>query len=254
MEDIYGLNRSFNFISSGSTLINCVLGGGFPQGRISNVISGAGIGKSLMALETCANFSHQYPEGEFSYIEAESAFDEEYAANIGLDIHKVKLVRDISTLEALRDYLLSEMKDRDPETPGLCVVDSLDSLSDEKADENFIGDKGNYGTKAKFLSEFLKFFDNKLETTNTHLFIISQIRDNLGAGLYGNPYRVAGGKALEFYCSQRIWLYSDEKIEKTFGGEKRIVGNWIKIKCIKNRLGPPHRECFVFPQSKIFNR
>ncbi len=245
MPDIYGFNNSFEFIRSGSTILDCAIGGGFPLGRISNIIAGSGIGKSLLSIEAGANFSRQYPDGEIVYIETESAFDEEYAKNIGLKDTHLRLERDIYTVENLRDLLLEEMEKRDKDTPALYIVDSLDGLSDMKAEENFVSDKGNYGTKSKMLSSFFQFFDNKLAKTKTHMIIVSQIRENLNAGPYGNPYRVAGGKALEFYCSQRIWLYSDEKIEKTFDGEKRIVGNWIRIKVIKNRISAPHRECYV---------
>jgi RecA/RadA recombinase len=44
------------FISSGSRLLDLVLGGGWAGGRVINIIGGESAGKTLLAVEACANF------------------------------------------------------------------------------------------------------------------------------------------------------------------------------------------------------
>src|SRR4029077_14447496 len=70
------LKTKIDFIDSGSALLNCVLGGGWPLTRIVNIVGDESTGKTLLVIEACANFHRQYAEGNIYYREAESAFDE----------------------------------------------------------------------------------------------------------------------------------------------------------------------------------
>ena len=56
--------------------------------------------------------------------------------------------------------------------------------------------------------------------------------------IYGDDTTTPGGKAIPFFSSVRVKLYSGGK----FKVGKDVIGVGIKPKIIKNRLGPPHRD------------
>src|SRR4051812_34296892 len=85
------------FFSSGCALLDCVLGGGWALRRMINVIGDKSTGKTLLAIEACANFVRAFVRGRVTYIEAESAFDRSYAATLGFPEHNLDLVDDIRT-------------------------------------------------------------------------------------------------------------------------------------------------------------
>ena len=68
----------------------------------------------------------------------------------------------------------------------------------------------------KFLSqEFFRGLTKKLSDKNALLYIISQERDNVGAGIYGKKNRTSGGRALGFYETVKITSKLKRKEEKT---------------------------------------
>jgi len=81
--------RGLRFIPSGCVLLDCVLGGGWPLGRIVNVVGDKAVGKTLLAIEAAANFVTVYPKGHIWYRQAEADFDEHYARRLGLPVDKI---------------------------------------------------------------------------------------------------------------------------------------------------------------------
>jgi recombination protein RecA len=234
------------FINSGCTLLDCVLGGGWPLGRISNVVGAQATGKTLIAIEACRNFAQLYPKGEIHYREAEAAFDHQYAAALGMPMERVNFgTEDFFTVEDLffdLNETLTLLAKK--EIPALYIVDSLDALSDKDELERDI-DKGTYGAqKAKKMSEIFRRFVKRVEESNLHLMIISQVRDNMNAGAFAKKTSRSGGRALDFYASQIIELSLMETLTATISGVKRATGINIKAKCTKNKVALPLREAY----------
>jgi recombination protein RecA len=242
-------------ISTGSTLLNLALGGGgWKLGRIANLVGDKSTGKTLLGgIEAFANFSREFPDGNMRYGEAEAAFDDEYAASMGLPdgVKRRSLELDkepLRTVEDYRDELISFMKES-AGRPNLYVLDSLDALSDDaelarlgkKDDEG--NDKGSYNTeKAKKLSAMYRQLVRDIEQSNTCHIVISQIRERIGVA-FGEKYMRAGGKALDFYASQVVWLREKEKLTRTIKGEKRPIGVSIEANVKKLKTGTPYRKC-----------
>jgi RecA/RadA recombinase len=84
-----GDKPGIEFVSSGCATLDAVLGGGWALGRVANIVGDKSAGKTLLAIEACANFHRQYPDGKIRYNEAEAAFDESYAAALGMPVHVV---------------------------------------------------------------------------------------------------------------------------------------------------------------------
>lgn len=238
---------SLDRIPTGSTMLDLVLGGGWALGRIANLVGDRSTGKSLLSIEACANFIRKYPNGRVIYVETEFAFDKEYAVSLGLPLEAVEFPNEdedkpmISTIEKLSTKLLELVEDNFKHET-LVVVDSLDALSDEAEMGREITESSYGSGKAKKMSELFRRLNAQLAKKNFGVIIVSQVRDNIGA-MFGEKHTRSGGRALDFYASQVLWLANTGKIKKTRGKAERIVGVDIKAKCKKNKTGLPFREC-----------
>lgn len=260
--------KDVEFISTGSTMLDSVVSGGWAVGRIVNIVGDRSSGKTLLAIEACANFANAYPEGQIWYNEAEAAFDEGYAEALGLPVSDVFFVNKTDpdetkvTAKIKEDGQTTEINDSNHTVEGLfehlskvCtyheergisnglyVVDSLDAFSDRAELEREI-DKGTFGqNKAKKMSEMFRRIVRRLERVGLTVIFISQVRDNIGV-TFGPTKTRSGGKALDFYASQIIWLAESGKITKTVQGVERVVGVNVRVQCKKNKVGMPFREC-----------
>jgi recombination protein RecA len=230
--------KDVELFTSGCTLLDCALGGGWAEGRIINIVGDKATGKTLLAIEACANFVQKHPDGDIQYIEAEAAFDQGYAAALGMPVDAVKFAEDIFTVEELFTFLTAISSKA--ERPTLVIVDSLDALSDTAEMERGM-DEGTFGaSKAKKLSELFRRLTKKLSKHVT-VIIISQVREAIGV-TFGRKTTRSGGKALDFYCSQILYLANRGQIYRETKGMKRSVGVDITAKVDKNKVGLPHRE------------
>jgi len=205
-----------------------------------NIVGDKSTGKTLLAIEACANFAKQHPDGDIFYCEVEAAFSPEYAEGLGFPVSRVTFIEECRTVEDLFEDLQKKLEKCSK--PTLYIVDSLDALSDRAEQEREI-DKGTFGAnKAKIVGQLFRRLVALMEEKNLTLFIISQERDNIGV-MFGKTTTRSGGRALDFYASQIIWLSQIKTHKKTRKGIERTIGIQIKAKCEKNKVGPAYRIC-----------
>ncbi len=241
-----GPKSNLQFVSSGCTLLNCALGGGYPLGRIVNIVGDRSSGKTWLATEAIINFLITYPNGKAKYAESEAAYDKGYVAEMGLDIGKVDFGNPENPLTTVEEFAhdLEEFVDKQIKAgqPGIYVLDSLDALSDE-AEMSRDLEKGTYGMqKAKNLSIMFRKLARKIERSQVLLIVVSQVRDNINA-MFGEKHRRSGGRALDFYASQIQWLAHIKTIKKTINKVERPTAILIKSNLKKNKVGLPFRTC-----------
>jgi recombination protein RecA len=253
-ENIYFLPETkLEFVSSGCTLLDCVLGNGYPLGRIVNIVGDRSTAKTLLASEAVINFIRKYPNGAAFYRETEAAFDTEYSKSMGMPIDRVEFGdpdKPVTTVEEFAKDLAEFIKKQTTSNkPGIYILDSLDALSDDAEMTRDIGE-GTFGmAKAKAMSILFRTVARKLERTKVLLIIVSQVRDNINAA-FGEKYRRSGGKALDFYSSQILFLSHMKTLKRTISKVERPYGIIVKAKTKKNKVALPFREC-EFPV--IFN-
>jgi recombination protein RecA len=220
-----------------------VLGGGYPVGRIVNVVGDKSTGKTLLAIEACANFAATWQSGLIWYNEAEAAFDKSYAAVLGLPVERVKFTQNCFTVEDFyKDLTAAIDESNQRQRNGLYILDSLDALSDKSELERGIDDSSYGAAKAKKLSELFRRLVQKLEKSRITVLIISQVRDAIGV-TFGDKHSRSGGKALDFYASQVVYLSQIKTLKRTIKGVERPTGIQVRAKAKKNKIGPPLREC-----------
>lgn len=233
-------------LTTGCTLFDCALGGGIALGRVINIVGDESTGKTLIAIEACANFVRKFPDpkkGRIRYFEAECAFDDAYATFLGLPAERVEkagigadeVEKFFEDLEAFCDSLK-------PGQAGLYILDSLDALSDRAEQAKAIGAENTYGTgKAKMMSKGFRMVVRKMGRKNVTLVVISQTREAIGV-MFGEKKTRAGGKALNFYSTHVVWLNQMGKLKERKRGVDRNVGVMIRARVKKSKAGLPYRD------------
>lgn len=236
---------NLSFSSTGCTVLDCSLGGGYVLGRMANIVGDKSTAKTGLATEALINFKRSYPNGRAAYRETEGAYDVDYAEAMGLPIEEIDfgdMDNPIDTVEKFdrdfRQFIDDCIKD---DVPGVYVLDSFDSLSDEEEMKADL-DKGSYGmVKQKKIGIMFRKLNKKIEKSKVLLIIVSQVRENINA-MFGEKYRRSGGKALDFYATHIFWLAHTKTLKRTVKKVERAYGISIKSKCKKNKVGFAFRE------------
>ena len=93
------------------------------------------------------------------------------------------------------------------------------------------------GLQARLMSQALRKLTGGLNSTNTTMIFINQLREKIGV-FFGSPETTAGGKALKFYASVRMDI---RRIETLKDGTD-AVGNRTRVKVVKNKMAPPFKQ------------
>jgi len=116
------------------------------------------------------------------------------------------------------------------------VIDSVAALVPRAEIEGEMGDT-HVGLQARLMSQALRKLTGGLNTTNTTMIFINQLREKIGV-FFGSPETTAGGKALKFYASVRLDI---RRIETLKDGAE-AVGNRTRVKVVKNKMAPPFKQ------------
>jgi len=225
------LETDISVIPTGSLSLDMALGvGGFPKGRIIEIFGPESSGKTTLALHAIANA--QKAGGIAVLIDAEYAFDANYAKNLGVDIDNLLVSQPDTGEQALEiaDTLIRSG------AIDVIVVDSVAALVPAAEIEGDMGDS-HMGLQARLMSQALRKLTGILSKSKTCLIFINQLRMKIGV-MFGNPETTTGGNALKFYSSVRVDI---RRIASIKDGEN-VIGSRTKAKVVKNKVSPPFKE------------
>ncbi len=218
-------------ISTGSIGLDVALGiGGLPKGRVVEIYGPESSGKTTLAIHVIAEA--QKKGGMCAFIDAEHAFDSNYAQKLGVDIDNLLISQPDygeQALEIADRLILSGALD-------VVVIDSVAALVPKGELEGEMGDS-KMGLQARLMSQALRKLTATISKTNSCCIFINQLREKIGV-MFGNPETTTGGNALKFYASVRLDIRRMAQIKD--GDE--IIGNHIKVKVVKNKVAPPFRQ------------
>ncbi len=217
-------------IPTGSLALDLALGiGGVPRGRIVEVYGPESSGKTTLALSIAAQA--QKTGGLAALVDAEHAFDPEYARKLGINLDEL-LVSQPDTgeqaLEIVETLIRSNALD-------VIIIDSVAALVPRAEIEGEMGD-AMVGVQARLMSQALRKITGAISKAKTVVIFINQIRMKIGV-MFGNPETTSGGNALKFYASVRMDIRRGEQIKE---GDN-VMGNRTKVKIVKNKVAPPFR-------------
>ena len=218
-------------IKTGSVTLNRALGvGGFPKGRVVEIYGPESSGKTTLAIHAVAEA--QKNGGIAAIIDAEHAFDQFYAKNLGVDIDNLLISQPDNGEQALEiaDNLIRSG------AIDILVIDSVAALTPKAEIEGEMGDN-QMGLQARLMSKALRKLTGSISKANTCCIFINQLREKIGV-MFGNPETTTGGNALKFYSSVRIDIRRSSAIKNA----DKVIGNRTRIKVVKNKVAPPFQQ------------
>ncbi len=219
-------------IPTGSLGLDIALGiNGFPKGRVIEIYGPESSGKTTLAIHAIAEC--QKKGGIAAFIDAEHAFDRNYAQALGVDTENLLISQPDNgeqALEITENLIRSGAID-------IIVIDSVAALTPRAEIEGEMGDS-KMGLQARLMSQALRKLTGTIGRTGCCCIFINQLREKIGV-LFGNPETTTGGNALKFYASMRLDIR--RKGSPIKDKEGNVVGNTVKVKVVKNKLAPPFR-------------
>ncbi|HEY0070566.1 MAG TPA: recombinase RecA [Chloroflexia bacterium] len=226
----YGSRLAVESIPTGSVALDIALGGaGVPRGRVVEIYGPESSGKTTVCYHIMAEA--QKLGGVAAYIDAEHAFDPQYAGNLGLDLNNLLISQPDNGEQALE---IAETLVRSGAID-VVVVDSVAALVPRAEIEGEMGDS-HVGLQARLMSQALRKLVGAISKSHCCLIFTNQIRMKIGV-MYGNPETTTGGNALKFYASIRMEI---RRVESLKQGQD-ITGNRVRVKVVKNKVAPPFR-------------
>jgi recombination protein RecA len=218
-------------IKSGSIALNRALGvGGFPKGRVVEIYGPESSGKTTLAIHAIAEA--QKAGGIAAFIDAEHAFDQFYAQNLGVDVENLIISQPDNGEQALEiaDNLIRSG------AIDIIVIDSVAALTPKAEIEGEMGDN-QMGLQARLMSKALRKLTGSISKANTCCIFINQLREKIGV-MFGNPETTTGGNALKFYSSVRVDIRRSSAIKNA----DKVLGNRTRVKIVKNKVAPPFQQ------------
>lgn len=229
------------WVSFGNDVLDLVVANrpnaGAPVGRIIEITGMEQSGKSLLSAHLLK--STQQAGGVAVMIDTENAVSFEFLEAIGVDISKMIYVQadSVEAVFELMEVVITKMREQNRDVIMTIVVDSVAAAS-TKVELAADYDQAGYATqKAIIISKAMRKITNMIGRQKILLSFTNQLRVNMNAMAFGDPYTTSGGKALQFHASVRLRLKPKGQIKQ---GD-RIVGMKVQCVVVKNRLGPPKR-------------
>ncbi|HPJ55696.1 MAG TPA: recombinase RecA, partial [Bacteroidales bacterium] len=218
-------------IPSGSIGLDYALGiGGYPRGRVVEIYGPESSGKTTLAIHAIAEA--QKLGGIAAIIDAEHAFDRNYAQQLGVNVDTLLISQPDNGEQALEvaDHLIRSG------AIDIVVIDSVAALTPKAEIEGEMGDS-KMGLQARLMSQALRKLTANISRTNTTCVFINQLREKIGI-MFGNPETTTGGNALKFYATIRIDVRRTTQLKD---GED-ATGNHVRVKVVKNKMAPPFKK------------
>lgn len=224
-------DQEIEVIPTGSLALDAALGvGGLPRGRVIEIYGPESSGKTTLAMHVVAEA--QKRGGAAAFVDAEHAFDPNYARVIGVDVDSM-LISQPDTGEQALEIAESLVRSN---AIDVVVIDSVAALVPRAEIEGEMGDSF-VGLHARLMSQALRKLTGTISKANAVVIFINQLREKVGIS-YGNPEVTTGGRALKFYSSVRL----DIRRTETLKSGKDSYGNHTRVKVVKNKVAPPFRE------------
>jgi recombination protein RecA len=230
-------------ITSGSTTLDYVLGGGFPGNQWNELIGEPSHGKTALALKTIAANQALDPEYTTVWVAAEQ-WVPEYAEMCGVDTSRVIVIETSIMEEAYQSVIdFAESKSVDA-----IVIDSLPALSPAPEMEKDMSE-ATVGRGALLTNKFFRVVGTAMKRSLVEDerpvlgLIINQYRMKIGV-MHGDPRTTPGGECKNYAFFTRCEVKRDEWIEVGTGQNKVRVGQRIKVRTLKNKTAPPQRVAY----------
>tara|TARA_R110000868_G_scaffold13711_1_gene63539 strand:- start:12965 stop:13951 length:987 start_codon:yes stop_codon:yes gene_type:complete len=237
------------FVPTGSYALNKIISGryngGIPRGAITQIRGESSTGKTLFVTSI---FREAQKLGYIcKLLDAENAFNKEFAVKVGLDPSNLLYSCPEYLEEAFDDVenTVAAIRESDKKTPIVIAIDSLPVLPIKKEmdKENYESTEMEGAQRAKIIGSCLRKLNPLLRANDVTLVVINQIRSKVGV-IYGSPEtNAAGGKSLEFYLAVDLKTVSNKTSDVIKDENDTPTGIRGRVDCKKNKCSIPFQNC-----------
>lgn len=215
-------------------IANHSVNGGLPRGRMIEIFSPEGVGKTTLACVMAASIQKYKDSNMALILDYEHKINLPYIISMGVQTERTlfQQPRGAKAGEAGMELATKAVSATDC---GIIIIDSIPAIVSKEELEGELTD-ANIGALARLQSRTVKRMNESMNNGSPTVILINQLRDNIGG--YGSNEKTSGARAIKFACAVRLDLRAREKIE--IDGEK--VGQTIRIKAVKNQCGRPFLE------------
>ena len=232
--------------STGIEDLDEIIGGGMPEGRTIEIFGPESSGKTTLAYHLCAQHDICLD------IPIEGTFDAERAKVFGNRKGQM-LIQRCKYGEDAFNKLIKFAKFGIP----LEIIDSVPSMIPKEdiekvmkgADKDTIEEQRIGGT-ARLMNKYLPPLEEIIEVTGTTVIFINQVRDKIGAMMFGEKTDTPGGRKAKHSYSLRIqvarknWIEIPNKNPHN-SADKEKIGLIMKCKVVKSKVCNPMGECEI---------
>ena len=227
--DMSNADVGAEYMTTGRPELDKALGGGLGVGKMIEVYSENGCGKTGLALDAAA--ACQKNGGIVAFVDSDHALNIEYCETIGLIVddlifsqpdcgeHAVTIIKELVACGEV----------------DLIIIDSIAAMTPRVILEGESG-QAHMGVHARLMGQMIKMISGTASDNGTTLIFINQLRATYA--MWGDKETTTGGNALKFFASQRIEIKRKGYIKVS--GD--IVGFNQLIRIVKNKLGVPFKE------------
>lgn len=223
------------FVSTGSIAIDQQIGGGWPIGRISELASWEGVGKSTL---TDMSISHVQAQGGIGcLIDSEKARNPKYTERLGVNLDELisvevdTLEQGFTQIERMINVQRAMKKKHDPPPPMLIIWDSLGGTP-SKAELAGASDDKHVGSAARVIKQNFRRLTQQIAELRIAFVACNHFYEKIGG--FGGLVSY-GGSGIRYFSTVRLWLTRTGQVKIS----NRVVGHTVKAKLKKTRVRTP---------------
>lgn len=247
--DVYTPGEVKSWIPSGINLLDYVLGGGLPVGRVCELFSESeSEGKSTLALHFAAQC--QARGGAILWFEQETALDKERARRMGVDTDSLVITCPHSVEDGflvLQEWVRAVSNDKAFQGAPLLIVWDTIAAAPTRAEHGDNPFASGMTAKPRIISQALRPAVQYLYKANATLLLVNQSYTQINSKLPFPVYEQPGGKGIKFYSSLRFrvkrkgYLSEAKTVKSGEAGKNTKTGILVEVETVKNKLAPPFR-------------
>jgi recombination protein RecA len=212
--------------------------GGLPVGRITEVYSEEGSGKTSFAL-SCAGAAQK--DGAVAILaETEGALSTERAQTFGVNLSELVLLQPSHMEEMLAQAEAAIKAVPKGAGPVLFIWDSIAATPTKREVEEGLAGEAAMAERARILSHACRHLPTLAMKKRVAFLFINQIRDKIGIA-FGDKYTTPGGHAVKFVASIRMQLFGGKAVKNA----EEHRGKDLTFFVGKNKLASPYRKARV---------
>lgn len=209
--------------------------GGLPAGRIGEVFSDEGAGKTSLVLHFLG--AAQRAGGLAVLIETEKTLKRERADVFGVNRDEL-ILDEPQTIEEVIDgmHKIFEMIPKNV-GPNCIVWDSLAATELAERKTKSAAKSASVGKRARLMSDAMPILGRLAREKQAAVIVVNQLREKIGV-LFGDNTTTPGGHSLKFHASWRLRLWRGAQLRSN----GPPTGMYTTVKCVKSKVGLPFRK------------